>query len=53
MSATSGVSVLETCWNPAVPTCYTACKSDGSLGIYNIQENSVDINEIPSMARAT
>lgn len=52
LSATPGVGVLETCWNPAIPNVYTACKSDGSLGAYTILDISIDINEIPAMAGA-
>lgn len=53
VSATPGTGVLETSWNPAVPSVFTVCKADGSLSVYELKENSVELNEIPAMAHAT
>lgn len=52
LSTTPGVNILETNWNPTISTIFTACKADGSLGLYNIQETSVDISELPVAAAA-
>lgn len=37
LSANPGVFVTEINWNPAIPAFFTACKSDGSLGIYELK----------------
>ncbi|RZC32550.1 nuclear pore complex protein Nup214, partial [Asbolus verrucosus] len=53
LSATPGVHVLEINWNPALAAIFTACKSDGTLGIYEIKNSSIDINELPAAAAVT
>ncbi|CAH1186741.1 unnamed protein product [Phyllotreta striolata] len=53
LSSTPGVHVTEINWNPAVPNIFTASKSDGSLGNYELKGNSVDINEIPAAAECS
>lgn len=52
LSATPGVQIVEAKWNPTIMQCFTACKSDGSLGIYEIKNSGVDINELPSASGA-
>lgn len=37
LSANPGIFVTEVNWNPAVSTFYTVCKSDGSIGIYELK----------------
>lgn len=37
LSANPGTFVTEINWNPSIPTFFTACKSDGSLGIYELK----------------
>ncbi|KAJ8926734.1 hypothetical protein NQ314_020851 [Rhamnusium bicolor] len=51
LSSTPGICVTEINWNPALPPIFTACKSDGTLGIYEIRGTSIDINELPSAAK--
>lgn len=53
LSSTPNVYVKEVNWNPSIPGIFTACKSDGSLGVYELKGESVDINELPSAAGAT
>lgn len=37
LSSTPGTYVKEIGWNPALPLIFTACKSDGTLGVYEIK----------------
>lgn len=37
LSANPGTLVTEVNWNPALPGYFTACKGDGSLGIYELK----------------
>lgn len=37
LSANPATVVIEVNWNPAMPAIFTACKSDGSLGIYELK----------------
>ncbi|CAG9813932.1 unnamed protein product [Phaedon cochleariae] len=53
LSATPEVTVSEVAWNPALPPIFTACKSDGTLGVYEIKGSSVDINELPPAAQTS
>ncbi|KAJ8958878.1 hypothetical protein NQ318_019645 [Aromia moschata] len=53
LSPTPGVYITETNWNPSLPPIFTACKSDGTLGIYEIKDTSISINELPKAAEAT
>ncbi|KAG5897453.1 hypothetical protein JTB14_002714 [Gonioctena quinquepunctata] len=53
LSVNPGVRVSEVNWNPALPLIFTACKSDGTLGVYELKDNSIDINELPSAAETT
>ncbi|EFA04104.2 nuclear pore complex protein Nup214 [Tribolium castaneum] len=53
LSATPSVFVTEVNWNPALGPVFTACKSDGTLGIYEIKSSGIDINELPAAAGAT
>lgn len=53
LSATPGVSVLEINWNPTVAMVFTACKSDNSLSVYEMNGQTLDINELPSASAAT
>nr|CAH7723711.1 unnamed protein product [Callosobruchus chinensis] len=50
LSATPGTLISEVGWNPALPGVFTACKKDGSLGVYEIKDNIIDVNEIPPAA---
>ncbi|KAH1004570.1 hypothetical protein HUJ05_005365 [Dendroctonus ponderosae] len=52
LSMTPGVFVREVNWNPSIPGVFTACKSDGSLGVYELNGDSVSINELPAAANA-
>lgn len=53
LSSTPNVYVREINWNPSLPAIFTACKSDGTLGVYELKGESVDINELPAAAGAT
>nr|XP_023012697.1 nuclear pore complex protein Nup214 [Leptinotarsa decemlineata] len=53
LSSTPGVTVLEVNWNPALPSIFTACKSDGTFGVYELKGNAIDINELPTAAETT
>ncbi|XP_017772452.1 PREDICTED: nuclear pore complex protein DDB_G0274915-like [Nicrophorus vespilloides] len=53
LSPTPNVKVLQTDWNPAIPDIFTACKSDGSLAVYEFKGNALDIHEIPNAAATT
>lgn len=53
LSATPNVYIREVNWNPSLPNIFTACKSDNSLGVYELKGDSVDINELPPAAGAT
>lgn len=37
LSSNPGTFVTEVNWNPALPTFFTVCKSDGSIGIYELK----------------
>lgn len=37
LSATPGINITEIGWNPTLPAIFTACKSDGSLGVYEMK----------------
>ncbi|VEN45359.1 unnamed protein product, partial [Callosobruchus maculatus] len=52
LSATPGTLISQVGWNPALPGVFTACKKDGSLGVYEIKDNIIDVNEIPPAAEA-
>lgn len=53
LSATPGTYVTEVNWNPSLPGIFTACKSDGTLGNYDLKDNTVEINELPATSRST
>ncbi|XP_066143152.1 nuclear pore complex protein Nup214 isoform X2 [Euwallacea fornicatus] len=53
LSATPNIHVKEVNWNPSLPNIFTACKSDCTLGVYELKGNSFDINELPAVAGAT
>lgn len=45
LSANPQTYVSEINWNPSLPSIFTACKSDGSLGVYEIKgRNSYSSN---------
>lgn len=37
LSANPAVHVTEINWNPSLPLVFTACKNDGTLGVYEIK----------------
>ncbi|KAF7278074.1 hypothetical protein GWI33_008840 [Rhynchophorus ferrugineus] len=53
LSATPNVHVNEIGWNPSIPGIFTACKSDGTLGIYELKGDTVDINSLPTESGST
>ncbi|XP_018561339.1 nuclear pore complex protein Nup214 [Anoplophora glabripennis] len=53
LSSTPGTYVKEIGWNPTLPLIFTACKSDGTLGVYEIKGVSININELPAASEAT
>ncbi|KAK4879776.1 hypothetical protein RN001_007922 [Aquatica leii] len=53
LSTSPGVDVVETTWNPTLPNVFTACKSDGTLGVYEFKETGIDINELPAESQAS
>lgn len=53
LSATPNVRVTSTEWNPEIADIFTACKSDGSLTLYEFKNGALNINELPAAAGAT
>ncbi|XP_022901853.2 nuclear pore complex protein Nup214 [Onthophagus taurus] len=53
LSTTPGVNILDICWNPGVPSMLAVCKDDGSLGLYNVKENGIEIKELPKTTGCT
>ncbi|KAF5284867.1 hypothetical protein FQR65_LT13383 [Abscondita terminalis] len=53
LSASPGVETVESTWNPTLPNVFTACKSDGTLGVYEFKETGIDIHELPIESQAT
>jgi nuclear pore complex protein Nup214 len=53
LSPTPAVYVVDVNWNPTLASVFTACKSDGTLGIYEVKNPGIDINELPAVAGAT
>lgn len=40
ISCSDEVFVLDSKWNPTIPTVYSICKSDGSIDIFDFKKNS-------------
>ncbi|XP_050302010.1 nuclear pore complex protein Nup214 isoform X2 [Anthonomus grandis grandis] len=53
LSSTPNVFIREINWNPSLPMVFTACKSDNTLGVYELKGTAIDINELPSASQAT
>ncbi|KAK9879386.1 hypothetical protein WA026_006456 [Henosepilachna vigintioctopunctata] len=53
LSTTQGVKILAANWHPTVATIFTDCKTDGSLGVYELKGKSVEIKKLPAEATAT
>ncbi|XP_018325746.1 nuclear pore complex protein Nup214 isoform X2 [Agrilus planipennis] len=53
LSASPNVSITDVSWNPAIPGIFSACKNDGTLGVYEFKETGIEIKELPSDAHAT
>ncbi|KAF5288978.1 hypothetical protein FQA39_LY03857 [Lamprigera yunnana] len=53
LSSAPHVTILETTWNPTLPDVFTACKSDGTLGVYEFKDTGININELPVESQAS
>ncbi|XP_060517249.1 nuclear pore complex protein Nup214 [Cylas formicarius] len=53
LSATPNTFIKEINWNPSLPGIFTACKSDGSLGVYEFKGDAVNFNELPPLSGST
>lgn len=53
LSPTPGVAIISVAWNPSISTMFTVCKSDGSLGLYDLKDSKFEITELPNAANAT
>ncbi|KAK5646454.1 hypothetical protein RI129_004918 [Pyrocoelia pectoralis] len=49
----SATYVKETTWNPTVPNIFTACKSDGTVGLYELKDTGIEIKELPAESQAS
>ncbi|XP_031345632.1 nuclear pore complex protein Nup214-like isoform X2 [Photinus pyralis] len=52
LSTTPGVCVTQSMWNPTIPNIFTACKSDGTVGLYELKETGLEIKELPAESQA-
>ncbi|KAL3283257.1 hypothetical protein HHI36_006405 [Cryptolaemus montrouzieri] len=53
LSTTPGLKILDAGWHPTIDTIFTECKADGTLGIYELKDKSVDVHRLPAESNAS
>ncbi|XP_044751181.1 nuclear pore complex protein Nup214-like isoform X2 [Coccinella septempunctata] len=52
LTCTPGLEILQANWHPTINNIFTECKSDGTLGIYELKDKSVDVKKLPAESKA-